>query len=66
LEASPLFNSPVVYLSLKGEGEENNEERLTPLLNTPLSYFKGLVPLAYTPVIVISWQRLYNETRKQI
>jgi len=33
-EASPLFDSPLVSLSLKGEGDLFLKEGLAPLLNT--------------------------------
>jgi len=39
-EASPLFDSPPVSLSLKGEGEEILERDEAPLLPHPLSLIK--------------------------
>jgi len=40
-EASPLFDSPLVSLFLKGEGEEILERGFAPLLPTPPSLIKG-------------------------
>jgi len=39
-EASPLFNSPLISLSLKGEGEGILERGFAPLTSTPLPFVR--------------------------